>query len=187
MVRNVNQDITTQDGRYTIGRADCSVDVPVIHPDYDMGGGDMHDLLPTHQSCRAYNTTPIVDLTDEFSNEVEFTENNITHINESIHPIFEEKDLQLFWDARHESLCYNDNGKLMICRTCRKAFSPIDLVDATLRLKMEQYGLDCIPTNSSVRISCFCINFLIQTFLFTSPIRFCIQASTIQIFEYSIE
>ena len=187
MVRNVNQDITNEDGRYTIGRADCSVGVPVIHPDYDMGGGDMDDLLPTHQSCRAYNTTPIVDLTDEFSKEVEFTENNITHNDESIHPIFEEKDLQLFRDARHESLCYNDNGKLMICRTCRKAFSPIDLVDATLRLKMEQYGLDCIPTNSSVRISCFCINFLFQTILITSSIRFCIQASTIQIFEYSIE
>ena len=28
-------------GRYTLGRADCSVGVPVIHPDYDMGGGDM--------------------------------------------------------------------------------------------------------------------------------------------------
>jgi len=120
-----------------------------------MGGGDMDDIIPTHQSRRSYTTTPIVDLTDDFSKEDEFTENNITHINESIHPIFEEKDLQLFRDARHESLCYNDNGKLMICRTCRKAFSPIDLVDATLRLKMKQYGLDCIPTNSSVRISCY--------------------------------
>ena len=110
----------------------------------------------------SYNTTPIVDLTDEFSKEVEFTENNITHINESIHPIFEEKDLQLFLDARHKSLCYNDNGKLMICQTCRKAFSPIDLVDATLRLKMKQYGLDCILTNASVRISCFLYKFLVS-------------------------
>jgi len=81
----------------------------------------------------------------------------------------------------------NDNGKLMICRTCCKAFSPIDLVDATLRLKMEQYGLDCIPTNSSVRILCFCIYFLFHTLLFTSLIWFCIQASTIQFFEYSVE
>ena len=101
MVRNVNQDNSTHDGRYTIGRADCSVGVPVIHPDYDMGGRDMDDIIPTHQSCRSYNTSPIVDLTDKFSKEVEITENNITHVDESIHPIFEEKDLQLFRDTRH--------------------------------------------------------------------------------------
>jgi hypothetical protein len=68
MVRNINRDNTTQDGRYTIGRGDCSVGDPVIHPDYDMGGGDMDDIIPTHQSRRSYTTTPIVDLTDEFSN-----------------------------------------------------------------------------------------------------------------------
>jgi hypothetical protein len=28
---------------------------------------------------------------------------------------FEEKDLQFFHDARHESLCYNDNVKLVRC------------------------------------------------------------------------
>ena len=101
MVRNVNRDNTPQDGRYTIGRADCSVGVPVIHPISEMGGGDMDDIIPTLQSCRSYNASPIVDLTDEFSKEVEFTTNDITHIDESIHPIFEEKDLQLFRDARH--------------------------------------------------------------------------------------
>ena len=79
MVRKVNRENTTQDGRYTTGRADCSVGVPVIHPDYDMGCEDMDDV-PTIESCRSYNTSPIVDLTDEFSKEVEFTKNDITHI-----------------------------------------------------------------------------------------------------------
>ena len=35
---------------------------------------------------------------------------------------FEEKDLQFFHDARHESLCYNDNGKLVRCRICHRDF-----------------------------------------------------------------
>ncbi len=156
MVGNVIQDNTTHDDGYTIGRADCSVGVPVIHPDYNMGCEDMDDV-PTIESCRYYNTSPIVHLTDEFLKEGELTEKSITQVDKSNRPIFEEKDLQLFWDARHESLCYNDNGKLMICRTCRKAFSPIDLVDAALLLKMDQYGLGCFLTNSSVRILCFWI------------------------------
>ena len=105
MVRNVNRDNTTQDGRYTTGRADCSVGVPVIYPDYNMGCEDM-DNVPTIESCRSYNTSPIVDLTEKFSKEVELTEKNITHVDKSVRPIFKEKDLQLFRDARHESLCY---------------------------------------------------------------------------------
>ncbi len=56
IVRNVNQDNTTQDGRYTFGRADCSVGVPVIHPDSKMGCEDMDNIIPTLQSCRSYNT-----------------------------------------------------------------------------------------------------------------------------------
>ena len=47
--------------------------------------------------------SPIVDLNDTFSKEGQFKENNITGIDESHRPIFEEKDLQLFRDARHES------------------------------------------------------------------------------------
>ena len=123
--------------------------------------------MPTFETCRNYNTSPIVHITDESSKEGELTEKSITQVDKSNRPIFEEKDLQLFRDARHESLCYNDNGKLLICQTCRKAFSPIDLVDAALRLKMDQYGLGCIPTNSSVCIFCFCIN-LFHILLFTS-------------------
>ncbi len=65
MVGNIIQDNTTHNDWYTIGRADCSVSVPVIHPDYDMGCEDM-DNVPTIESCRYYNTSPIVDLTDEF-------------------------------------------------------------------------------------------------------------------------
>jgi hypothetical protein len=74
MVGNVNQDNTTHNGGYTMGRADCSVGVPVIHPDYDMGCEDMDNIIPTIQSCRSYITSPIVDLTDEFSKEGELTE-----------------------------------------------------------------------------------------------------------------
>ena len=120
MVGNANQDITTHDGSHTTGRADSSAGVPVIHPDYDMGYEDTdyvipNDVIPNSQSCRSCIMSLIVDLNDAFSKEGQFTENNITGVDESHRPIFEEKDLQLFWDARHESLCYNDNGKLVRC------------------------------------------------------------------------
>jgi hypothetical protein len=48
---------------------------------------------------------------------------------------FKKKDLQFFHDARHESLCYNDNGKLVRCQICHQDFSPIDLVDSTFSQK----------------------------------------------------
>jgi len=44
---------------------------------------------------------------------------------------FEKKDLQVFCDARHESLCYNDDGKFVRCQICHRDFSPVDLVDIT--------------------------------------------------------
>jgi len=100
----------------------------------------INDVIPNIQSCRFDIMSLIVDLTDEFSKEGQLTENNITCVYEPHRPIFKEKDLQLFRDARHESLCYNNNGKLVRCRICRGAFSPIDLVDATLGLKMEHMG-----------------------------------------------
>jgi hypothetical protein len=155
MVANANQDITTHYGSHTTGRGDSSVGVLVIHPDCDMGNEDTNDVIPNDvipnsQSCRICIMSPIVDLNDAFSKEGQLTENIIAGVDDSHCPIFEEKDLQLFWDARHKSLCYNDNGKLVSCRKCCKAFSPIDLVDATLGLKLEQNGLDCIPSNSSV-------------------------------------
>ena len=82
MVGKVIQDNTTHDDGYTIGRADCSVSVPVINPDYDMGCEDMDDV-PTIESCRYYNTSPIVHLTDEFSKEGELTEKSITQVDKS--------------------------------------------------------------------------------------------------------
>jgi hypothetical protein len=45
---------------------------------------------------------------------------------------FEEKDLQFFRDARHESLCYNDSGKLVRRRLCHQDFPPIGLIHSTL-------------------------------------------------------
>ena len=48
---------------------------------------------------------------------------------------FIEKELQLFRDARHESLCYNDNGKMIRCNMCQQDFSPVDLVDNTIKKK----------------------------------------------------
>jgi epoxyqueuosine reductase QueG len=39
---------------------------------------------------------------------------------------FEEKDIQLFCDARHVSLCYSNYGKLIRCRTFCQDFSPIN-------------------------------------------------------------
>ena len=53
---------------------------------------------------------------------------------------FVEKELQLFCDARHESLCYNENGRLIRCNKFYQDFSPIDLVDNTLRKKVNELG-----------------------------------------------
>jgi hypothetical protein len=53
---------------------------------------------------------------------------------------FIEKELQLFRDARHESLCYNDNGKMIRCNMCQQDFSPVDLVDNTIKKKMIEFG-----------------------------------------------
>jgi hypothetical protein len=47
--------------------------------------------------------------------------------------MFEEKEMQVFHDARHNSLCYNDNGKVLRFRKCNLDFSPIDWVDITLK------------------------------------------------------
>ena len=63
---------------------------------------------------------------------------------------FWENDLQLFCNARHESLGYNDNGKSVRCRICHQDFSPIDLVDSTLSQKMHKYETDYPQVKSSV-------------------------------------
>jgi hypothetical protein len=46
----------------------------------------------------------------------------------------------LLRDARHKSLCYNENGKMIWCSICQQDFSPVDLVDNTLRKKMIEFG-----------------------------------------------
>ncbi len=53
---------------------------------------------------------------------------------------FIEKELQLFRDARHESLCYNENGKMIRCNMCQQVFSPVDLVDNTIKKKMIEFS-----------------------------------------------
>jgi hypothetical protein len=63
---------------------------------------------------------------------------------------FKEKDLHFFCDARHESLCYNDNGKLVRCQICHQDFSLIDLGDSTLSQNMHKYRTDCLQVKSSV-------------------------------------
>ena len=82
---------------------------------------------------------------NKIDNDVE-THNVGTSVNDTdskniVHEMggnfFVEKSLQLFHDSHHESLCYNDNEKLMRCLKCEQDFSSVDLVDNTLRKKSE--------------------------------------------------
>jgi hypothetical protein len=50
MVGNANQEIITDNGIYTTGRADSSVGVPVIHSDSDMERKGINDVIPNNQS-----------------------------------------------------------------------------------------------------------------------------------------
>jgi len=90
-------------------------------------------------------------MTDDFLQDPQFSKNMSTDgtdliMNEEItlHEIgphcFIEKELQLFRDARHESLCYNENGKMIRCNMCQQDFSPVDLVDNTIKKKMIEFS-----------------------------------------------
>ena len=90
-------------------------------------------------------------ITDDFLQDPQFTKIMSTDRTDSImngeftlHEIgshcFIEKELQLFRDARHESLCYNDNGKMIRCNMCQQDFSPVDLVDNTIKKKKIEFG-----------------------------------------------
>ena len=90
-------------------------------------------------------------ITDDFLQDPQFAKimstdrtNSIMNGEFTLHEIgshcFIEKELQLFRDARHESLCYNDNGKMIRCNMCQQDFSPVDLVDNTIKKKKIEFG-----------------------------------------------
>ena len=94
------------------------------------------------------NDDPMIDdfLQDPQFSKTMSTDGTDLIMNEEItlHEIgshcFIEKELQLFRDARHESLCYNDNGKMIRCNMCQQDFSPVDLVDNTIKQKKIEFG-----------------------------------------------
>ena len=69
-----------------------------------------------------------------------------------IHINFKEKELQVFCDARHKVLYYNDNGKMIRCHTCCEVFTPVHLVDNRLQQKLLHYGLNSLHHNTDVGI-----------------------------------
>jgi len=96
------------------------------------------DFLQTHQFSKAISYS-------QFSKTISPDRNDIIFDTEiTLHEIgshcFIEKELQLFRDARHESLCYNDNGKMIRCNMCQQDFSPVDLVDNTIKKKVVEFG-----------------------------------------------
>ena len=154
-------------------KTNCAVGIQVVNPDYYIQHENVYNVtrhgpandsngdypskeaIPERNSERVNSETTenvVNNLSHHFIQELPLGDNDCESILESTHITFEEKDVQLFHDARHKSLCYNDNGKLVRCQTCRQQFLPIDLVDLTIRPKMHQYGLDCVDTNSSVSI-----------------------------------
>jgi hypothetical protein len=94
------------------------------------------------------NDDPMIDdfLQDPQLSKTMSTDGTDLIMNEEItlHEIgphcFIEKELQLFRDARHESLCYNENGKMIRCNMCQQDFSPVDLVDNTIKKKMIEFS-----------------------------------------------
>lgn len=60
-----------------------------------------------------------------------------------------QRDMQTFRDARHETLCYTENGKMLQCRECNKKFAPTDVVENTFIEKLSSYRIMQHPVSTS--------------------------------------
>ena len=69
-------------------------------------------------------------------------------INNDKKDIFQ-RDMQTFRDARHETLCFMENGgKMLQCRKCDKKFGPTDIVENTFIERLASYGITQQPDAS---------------------------------------
>jgi hypothetical protein len=80
-------------------------------------------------------TDPYTNIANDITEEVVFLGSGQKAEDSSVsnpERDIEEKELQVFCDARHKALYYNGNRKVLCCRKCNSELSPIDLVDNTL-------------------------------------------------------
>ena len=65
------------------------------------------------------------------------TKEGETNISDNI----TEREIQLFRDARNETLCGDEEGRLLKCRRCNFRMSPVDVINTTFSERMKTYGI----------------------------------------------
>jgi 7-cyano-7-deazaguanine synthase in queuosine biosynthesis len=95
-----------------------------LQKDFIFHDDDQDSLRRSFSNAIEY-TDPYGNIVDELNQEVIFlvSGNKNEETSTSNHElVLIEKELQVFHDASHESLCYNENGKVLHCGKCKSDF-----------------------------------------------------------------